>query len=158
TPPMSDLDICFMTATEMARRLRAKDLSAREVVAAHLRQIERVNPKVNAVVTLIAERAMAVAREADDRLTRGEAVGPLHGLPVGHKDLQAPRGVRTPYGSSIYKDHVPDRDSLLVERLRQAGAITLGKTNTPEFGAGSQTFNRVFGATLNPYDPSRTCG
>jgi amidase len=84
---MSDLEICFLTATEMARRLRAKELSARDVAAAHLRQIERVNPKVNAVVTLVAERAMAVAREADDYLARGEAVGPLHGLPVAHKDL-----------------------------------------------------------------------
>jgi amidase len=155
---MSDLDICFLTATEMARLLRARDLSAREVVAAHLRQTERVNPKVNAVVTLVAERAIASAREADDRLARGEAAGPLHGLPVAHKDLQDTRGIRTTYGSPIYRDHVPDRDSLVVERLRQAGAITLGKTNTPEFGAGSQTFNKVFGATLNPYDPSRTCG
>jgi amidase len=155
---MSELEICFMPATEMARRLRAKDLSAREVVAAHLRQIGRVNPKVNAVVTLVAEQAIVAAREADDRLARGEAVGPLHGLPVAHKDLQDTAGIRTTYGSPIYKDHVPGRDSLLVERLRKAGAITLGKTNTPEFGAGSQTFNRIFGATLNPYDPSRTCG
>jgi amidase len=155
---MSDLDICFLTATEMARRLRAKDLSAREVVAAHLRQVGRVNPKVNAVVTLVAEQAIAAAREADDRLARREAIGPLHGLPVAHKDLQDTRGIRTTYGSPIYRDHVPDHDSLVVERLRQAGAITLGKTNTPEFGAGSQTFNKVFGATLNPYDPSRTCG
>src|SRR5690348_1618412 len=122
---MSDLDICFLTATEMARRLRARDLSAREVVAAHLRQTERVNPKVNAVVTLVAERAIAAAREADDRLARGEAAGPLHGLPVAHKDLQDTRGIRTTYGSPIYRDHVPDRDSLVVERLRQAGAITL---------------------------------
>jgi amidase len=155
---MSDLEICFLTATEMARRLRARDLSARDVVAAHLRQVGRVNPRVSAVVTLVAERAMAAAREADDRLARGEAAGPLHGLPVAHKDLQDTRGIRTTYGSPIHQDHVPDHDSLLVERLRQAGAITLGKTNTPEFGAGSQTFNAVFGATRNPYDPSRTCG
>jgi amidase len=155
---MSDLEICFLTATEMARRLRAKELSAREVVAAHVRQIDRVNPRVNAVITSVTERATEAAREADDRLTRGEAMGPLHGLPVAHKDLQDTKGIRTTYGSPIYWDHIPDRDSLLVERLRAAGAITLGKTNTPEFGAGSQTFNRVFGATLNPYDPSRTCG
>jgi amidase len=155
---MSDADICFLTATEMARRLRAKELSAREVAAAHLRQIERVNPRVNAVVTLVAEQARVAAREADDRLARGEAIGPLHGLPVAHKDLQDTAGIRTTYGSPIYRDHVPDRDSLTVERLRRAGAVTLGKTNTPEFGAGSQTFNPVFGATLNPYDPSRTCG
>src|SRR5262249_36754536 len=124
----------------------------------HLRQIERVNPRVNAVVTLVAERALAAAREADDRLARGETPAPLHGLPVAHKDLQDTAGIRTTYGSPIYKGHVPDADSLLVERLHQAGAIALGKTNTPEFGAGSQTFNKLFGATLNPYDPSRTCG
>lgn len=155
---MSDLEICFMTATEMARRLRAKELSAREVMAAHLRQIERVNPKVNAIVTLVAEQALAAAGEADDRLARGEETGSLHGLPVAHKDLQDTRGIRTTYGSPIYRDHVPTTDSLLVERLRRAGAITVGKTNTPEFGAGSQTFNKVFGATLNPHDRARTCG
>jgi amidase len=155
---MPDLDVCFLTATEMARRLRAGELSAREVVAAHLRQIGRVNPKVNAVVTLVADQAMAAAQQADDRLARGEPAGPLHGLPVAHKDLQDTAGIRTTYGSPIYRDHVPGRDSLLVERLKRAGAVTLGKTNTPEFGAGSQTFNPVFGATLNPYDPSRTCG
>src|SRR5207249_4798519 len=91
-------------------------------------------------------------------LARGEAAGPLFGLPVAHKDLVPTRGIRTTYGSPIYRDHVPDQDALLVERLRAAGAITVGKTNTPEFGAGSQTFNRVFGATVNPYDPSKTCG
>ena len=106
---MSDLEICFMTATEMARRIRDRELSAREVVAAHLRQIERVNPKVNAVVTLVAERAEQAAREADDRLARGEATGPLHGLPVAHKDLQDTAGIRTTYGSPIYQDHVPGR-------------------------------------------------
>ena len=155
---MSDLEICFLTATEMAHRLRAKQLSAREVVAAHLGQIERVNESVNAIVTLVADQAMSAAREADDRLARGETPGPLHGLPVAHKDLQDTRGIRTTYGSPIYRDHIPDRDSLLVERLHKAGAIPLGKTNTPEFGAGSQTFNKVFGATLNPYELTKTCG
>src|SRR5262245_28443022 len=156
--PMSDAAICFLTATEMARRLRTKDLSAREVVAAHLRQIERVNPQVNALVTLVTEQALAAAAAADDRLARGEPAGTLHGLPVAHKDLQDTKGIRTTYGSPIYRDHLPDADSLLVERIRKAGAIPLGKTNTPEFGAGSQTFNQVFGATLNPYDLSKTCG
>src|SRR5579884_1254253 len=155
---MSDLEVCFLTATDLARLLRAKELSARDVVAAHLRQIERVNPKVNAIVTLVADQAMAAAREADDRLARGEEVGPLHGLPVAHKDLHDTAGIRTTYGSPIYRDHVPGRDCLLVERLKRAGAITLGKTNMPEFGAGSQTFNAVFGATRNPYDPTKTCG
>jgi amidase len=125
---------------------------------AHLSQIERVNPKVNAIVTLTAERAMARACAADEVLARGEEVGPLHGLPVAHKDLIPTRGVRTTFGSLVFKDFVPDHDALIVERLREAGAISVGKTNTPEFGAGSQTFNEVFGETLNPYDTTKTCG
>ena len=155
---MSTTDICFMTATELARCIRAKELSAREVMEAHLAQIERVNPKVNAIVTLLPERAMDGARAADDALARGEAVGPLHGLPIAHKDLIPTKGIRTTFGSPIYEDFVPDQDTLIVERMQAAGAITIGKTNTPEFGAGSQTFNEVFGATLNPYDLTKTCG
>jgi amidase len=127
-------------------------------VAAHLDRIARVNPGVNAIVTLVADRAMACARAADEALARGEAIGPLHGLPIAHKDLQITKGIRTTFGSPIYKDFIPEEDSLLVERSRQAGAILVGKTNTPEFGAGSQTFNPVFGATRNPYDTTRTCG
>jgi amidase len=151
-------DICFMTAIDLARALRARELSAVEVMQAHLQQIEAVNPEVNAIVTLTAETALAEAKAADQRLARGEAAGPLHGLPVAHKDLFPTRGVRTTFGSPAYRDYVPDADALPVERLKLAGAITVGKTNTPEFGAGGQTFNAVFGATLNPYDPTRTCG
>jgi amidase len=155
---MPESDICFLTATELARRIRVKDLSAREVMAAHLAQIARVNPKVNAIVTLLPEQAMEQARQADEALARGEEIGPLHGLPIAHKDLVPTKGIRTTYGSRIYQDNVPAEDGLIVERLKQAGAITIGKTNTPEFGAGSQTFNEVFGATLNPYDTTKTCG
>src|SRR5256886_5725540 len=151
-------DLCFLTAVELAERIRRRDVSVTEVIQAHLAQIERVNPKVNAIVTLTAERALDEARAKDAALARGEAGGPLFGLPVAHKDLVPTRGIRTTFGSPIYRDHVPDQDALLVERLRAAGAITFGKTNTPEFGAGSQTFNEVFGRTLNPYDPSKTCG
>jgi amidase len=151
-------DICTLSAVELARLLRAKELSAREVVSAHLAQIERVNPSVNAIVTLVPEQAMARARLADEDFARGREVGPLHGLPIAHKDLQLTKGIRTTFGSPIFKDFVPTEDSLIVERLRNAGAIVVGKTNTPEFGAGSQTFNPVFGATLNPYDRSKTCG
>jgi amidase len=147
-----------MTAVQMARCLRDKELSVRDVLDAHLRQIERVNPMVNAIITLVEDQARQAAREADDRLAKGETVGPLHGLPIAHKDLQETKGIRTTYGSVIYKDAIPTVDSLLVERLRKAGAITVGKTNTPEFGAGSQTFNAVFGRTLNPYDRTKTCG
>ena len=145
-------------AVELARLIRAKELSAREVVAAHLARIESVNPRVNAIVTLVADRAMEEALAADERQARGEAIGPLHGLPIAHKDLQATAGIRTTFGSPIFRDHVPDADAPIVSCLRHAGAITIGKTNTPEFGAGSQTFNPIFGATLNPYDPTKTCG
>jgi amidase len=155
---MPDTEICFLTATELARRIRAKDLSAREVMAAHLAQIDRVNPKVNAIVTLLPEQAMEQAKRADEALARGEEIGSLHGLPIAHKDLVPTKGIRTTYGSRIFKDYVPDHDGLIVERLKKAGALTIGKTNTPEFGAGSQTFNEVFGATLNPYDTTKTCG
>src|SRR5262245_6683910 len=151
-------NICFMTATELAQAIRTKQLSAREVMEAHLAQIERVNPKVNAIVTLLPEQALMQARAADEALARGEAVGVLHGLPIAHKDLVNTKGIRTTSGSPIFKDFVPDEDALIVERLRDAGAIAIGKTNVPEFGAGSQTFNPVFGATLNPYDLTKTCG
>ena len=151
-------DLCFMTATELAGRIRAREVSVAEVVRAHLAQIDRVNPKVNAIVTLTAERALREARAQDEALARGGPVGPLFGLPIAHKDLVPTKGIRTTWGSPIYRDHVPDVDGLIIERLRGAGAITIGKTNTPEFGAGSQTFNPIFGATLNPYDLSKTCG
>jgi amidase len=147
-----------MTAVDLAARLAGKQVSAREVMAAHLAQIERVNPKVNAVVTLVAEQAMAGAARADEGIVRGGPLGPLHGLPVAHKDLVDTAGIRTTRGSPFFRDHVPATDALIVTRIRAAGAITLGKTNTPEFGAGSQTFNSVFGATRNPYDLTKTCG
>jgi amidase len=151
-------DLCFLTATELTRRIRTREVSVTEVVRAHLAQIERINPTVNAIVTLTAERALEDARTKDVALRRGVPAGPLFGLPVAHKDLVPTRGIRTTRGSPIYRDHVPDQDALLVERLRAAGAVTMGKTNTPEFGAGSQTFNEVFGRTLNPYDVTKTCG
>src|SRR5437660_10138734 len=151
-------DLCFLTAVQLADRIRRRDVSVTEVVRAHLAQIERVNPKVNAIVTLTADSALDDARAKDAALARGEAPGPLFGLPVAHKDLVPTKGIRTTFGSPIYRDNVPEQDALLVERLRAAGAITLGKTNTPEFGAGSQTFNEVFGRTLNPYDLTKTCG
>ena len=150
--------LCDLTAVELAARIRRKQLSSREVMAAHLARIERTNPSVNAIVTLVADRAMADAREADERQARGGTLGPLHGLPMAHKDLVNTAGIRTTYGSTLYRDNVPTVDALIVKRVRDAGAITLGKTNTPEWGAGSNTFNAVFGATVNPYDRSRTVG
>ena len=150
--------LCFLSARELARLIRARKLSAREAVAEHLKQIERVNPKVNAIVTLTAEAAMEAAAQADQMQARKQKLGPLHGLPVAHKDLFETRGVRTTFGSPLYRDNIPAEDDVVVERIRRAGAILIGKTNTPEFGSGSQTFNTVFGATRNPYDLSRTCG
>jgi amidase len=150
--------LCFTSAVEMAALIRAKKLSAREALAEHLKQIDRVNPKVNAIVTLVAEQAIADAARADEMQARGETLGPLHGLPVAHKDLLDTKGVRTTYGSPLRKDFIPAEDNIVVARMRQAGAILVGKTNMPEFGAGSQTFNTIFGATLNPYDLTKTCG
>ena len=147
-----------MSAVEIAAKIGSGSLSAREAVESHLARIEAENPKYNAVVTLAAEQALEAADTADRQLAAGEPVGPLHGVPVVHKDLQPTRGIRTTYGSRLFHDFVPDADSLLVERIKAAGAITLGKTNTPEFGAGSQTFNAVFGKTLNPWDTAKTCG
>src|SRR5271167_2847720 len=137
--------LCFMSAVEMAALIRAGKLSAREALAEHLKQIDRVNPKVNAIVTLVAEMAAEAAAEADEKQARGEKLGPLHGLPVAHKDLLETKGIRTTFGSPVFRDYVPARNELIVERIQQAGAVTLGKTNTPEFGAGSQTFNTIFG-------------
>ena len=151
-------ELCDLSAIELVARMRRKDVSAREVMTAHLARIERVNPKVNAVVTLVAERAMADAARADELMARGEAGGILHGLPVAHKDLVDTAGIRTTRGSPFYRDNVPASDAVIVTRIRAAGAIACGKTNTPEFGAGSQTFNTVFGPTRNPYDPTKTCG
>jgi amidase len=157
-------ELCFTPAKTLARMIRAGRVSATEVLRSFIAQTERVNPKVNAIVTFLPEQALREAKRLDARLARrrkkssAAGIGPLAGLPIAYKDMVDTAGIRTTYGSPIYKDHVPVRDALLVERLRAAGAITIGKTNTPEFAAGSQTFNPVFGATLNPYDPTRTCG
>lgn len=147
-------DLVFEDATSISQKLQNREISAVEAVEAHLKQIESVNPKVNAVCTLVADQALEEAKKLDN----GPVTGPLHGVPVGIKDLSATKGIRTTFGSPIFKDWIPDYDALPVERLKNADAIVIGKTNTPEFGAGSQTFNAVFGPTLNPYDTSKTCG
>ena len=185
---MPSNDLVFRSAAELARLVRGREISCAELMRAHLAQIERVNPKVNAVCTLVAEQALAQAKAADDALTlalsrrkrgttlstpslsRGERarrsnseaarleLQPLFGLPVGVKDLHVTAGIRTTFGSRIYRDFVPGEDALIVQRYKAGGAIVIGKTNTPEFGAGSHTFNEVFGKTLNPYDLTKTCG
>src|SRR6266404_1524987 len=152
-------EICFMSARQMADLIRLKKLSAREVMQAHLKQIQRVNAKVNAIVTLVPEeQLMAQALAADEATAKGNSKGPLHGLPVGVKDLHATKGIRTTFGSPLYAENIPNFDCLVAEREKNAGAIVIGKTNVPEWGLGSQTFNPVFGPTLNPYDPTKTCG
>ena len=152
-------DLCSAPATELARRIGGREVSAVEVMKAHLARIHEVNPRLNAIVTLLPEEALlAEAEKADRAVAAGDPLGPLHGLPVAHKDLTLTRGIRTTFGSPIFADFVPEEDALIVERLRAAGAITIGKTNTPEFGAGSQTFNPVFGPTRNPWDETKTCG
>jgi amidase len=151
--------LVFRSARELAADLEQRELSAVEVMRAFLERIERVNGRVNAIVSLRpADELLAEASAADLRLAAGEAVGPLHGLPIAIKDLSLTRGLRTTFGSTLYRSFVPTSDDLYVERVRRAGAIIIGKTNTPEFGAGSQTFNALFGATRNPYDLTRTCG
>ena len=138
--------------------LRERHVSAVDVMDAHLTRIAQVNPQVNAIVTLVKAEARHAAEQADLLLASGATPGRLHGVPVAHKDLVPTKGIRTTFGSKVFADFVPKEDALIVQRLRAAGAITVGKTNTPEFGAGSQTFNEVFGPTRNPYDPTMTCG
>jgi amidase len=145
-------------AVELAARIRSGEFSAREVVAGHLARIDEVNGSINAIVTLVAESALEAAARADRAHAAGEALGPLHGLPVAHKDLIDTAGIRTTYGSPLFADHVPRVDGLVVTRARAAGAVTIGKTNTPEFGAGSHTFNPVFGVTRNPHAPGTSAG
>ncbi|MEI7968820.1 MAG: amidase [Betaproteobacteria bacterium] len=151
-------DLVFKSAIELSALIRDRRLSCVELLEAHVAQIERVNPALNAIVTKTYEQAREDANALDARLALGEPVGPLAGLPVAHKDLALTKGVRTTFGSPLFQDFTPDVDSLVVERLKAAGAVTVGKTNTPEFGAGSQTFNPLFGATRNPWNTGRTCG
>jgi amidase len=152
-------DVCFTSARDLARLIRTRQLSAREVMRAHLDRIRRLNPRVNAIVAkLDDERCLALAEAADDRAARGEPLGPLHGLPIAFKDLQPARGFPYTRGSEIFREEMPEEDSILVERLRNAGAIPIGKTNVPEFGMGSHTYNRIYGTTLNPYDLTKSAG
>jgi amidase len=155
---MKNDDLCFTPATRLAALIRARKVSPLEVTRAVLARIERVNPALNAYCTVAAEQALAAARAATRALTRSAGLGPLHSIPVSIKDLTPTRGIRTTWGSKIFEHHVPAEDGLVVERLKSAGAIVIGKTNTPEYGAGANTFNAVFGATRNPWNPSLTCG
>jgi amidase len=154
---VADID-CYTTAREMARAVAGKEISARELLDLHLDRIAATNRDVNAVVSLDEERARAGAAEADERLAAGEPVGPLHGLPHAFKDTHEVAGWRTTFGSPLRADYVPKRDDLVAERIRAAGVVVIGKTNVPEWAAGSHTFNPIFGTTRNPYDLSRSAG
>jgi amidase len=155
---MSQNELCLKTAAELARLLRAREVSCIEVTEAHIARIETLNPRINALCTLLPDSAREAAREADARLRGDEPVGILHGLPTAIKDTVALKGVRFTAGSPIYKERIAQEDALIVERMKASGAIILGKTNVPEFAAGSHTFNPLFGPTRNCYDLSKTAG
>jgi amidase len=146
------------TARAMVAAVRRREISARELLELHLERIAERNPQLNAIVSLDEERARQGATAADEATTRGEETGPLHGLPFAFKDTHDVAGWRTTYGSPLFRNHVPDADELIVERVRRAGVVVIGRTNVPEFAAGSHTFNTIFGTTLNPVDPSRSAG
>ena len=155
---MNETELCFRPATELARDIAQKRLSPVEVVDAFLARIERLNPRLNAYCTVTADEARAAAKSAEAAIMQHQPLGPLHGVPVSIKDLILTSGVRTTRGSKLYEHFVPDQDAPVVERLKSAGAIVLGKTNTPELGWKGVTDNRVFGPTRNPWDLERTPG
>jgi amidase len=154
----TERDLCFTPAVELQKLYRACKTSPLEVMQMVLARIDAVNPAVNAIVTLVRDAALREARRATAMLRRGRAFPPLFGVPIGIKDVTPTKGIRTTYGSKLFESHVPDQDALVVERLRAAGAIVIGKTNTPEFAFGPNTVNSVFGATRNPWNLALTAG
>src|SRR5438445_11890859 len=156
---MADERLCWQPATELAAAIRRKRVSPVEVVDAVLAPVERLNPKLNAFVTLTDEAARREAKAAERALVKRSAkLGPLHGVPFSVKDLVVTKGVRTTFGTPLYRDNVPTEDAPMVERMKRAGAIMLGKTNTPTFGWIGATHNLLFGPTRNPWDLERTPG
>ena len=155
---MDATDLCFLPATELAAAIRAKKLSPVEVVDAVLARLDRLNPRLNAYCTVTADAARAAAKEAEAAVMRGDRLGTLHGVPVSIKDLVMTKGVRTTWGSRMFEHYVPEEDAPVVERLREAGAISFGKTNTPEFGYKGVTDNPVFGPSRNPWSLAHTPG
>lgn len=147
-----------LSARELAAAIRDRQISAREALDAHYARIDAVNPAINAVVTQCRERAFGQAARADELTASGAELPPLHGVPMTHKDAHNTKGIRTTQGSPVFKDFVPDFDDVIIERFVTAGVISTGKSNVPEFAAGSHTFNEVFGTTNNPYDVSRSAG
>ncbi|HEY6832958.1 MAG TPA: amidase [Pseudolabrys sp.] len=150
---MANASLTRMSAGELVALVKSREITPVEILDAHLSVIDRINPNLNAIVTLATDEARKAALAAGDAVMRGEETGPLHGLPIGIKDTTATAGIRTTHGSPLYKDHVPAEDAEAVRRLKAAGAIVVAKTNTPEFAAGANTVNPVFGATRNPWNP-----
>jgi len=155
---MTDQDICWMSAVDLARAIKKKKLSPVEVIKTFLERIEAINPKVNAYVTVTADSALAEAKRAEKAVMKGEELGPLQGVPVSVKDLIFTKGVRTTLGCKLLEDLVPEEDAINVARLKKAGTILLGKTNTSEFGFKPLTDNLLFGATRNPWNLDKTSG
>ena len=155
---MDSVELCFMPAVDLAAAIRAKPVSPVEVVDAVLARIERLNPSLNAYCTVAAEAARGAAKVAEAAVLAGKPLGPLHGVPVSVKDLVLTQGIRTTWGSAIHEHVVPEEDAPLVARLKAAGAIVLGKTNTPEYGWTAETDNRIFGPTRNPWGVTRSAG
>ena len=151
---MSDNHLTRKSARELARLIRTRAVSPVEVLDAHLEVIEALNPKLNAIVTLVADQARDRARQAEAAVMKGEPLGPMHGLPIGVKDVTTTAGIRTTFASPLFKDYVPEEDAEAVRRLKAAGAIVLAKTNTPEFACGANTNNVLFGPTRNPWNPA----
>src|SRR6266704_1452480 len=150
--------ICYKDATELASLIRTKQVSSREVVQAHLDRIAAVNPKINAIVTLLAENALKGADAADNAVAAGKALGPFHGVPFTIKDAIDTAGILTQRGSKIFAGNIPSKDATVVTRFKKAGAIPLAKTNLPEFSAWQETDNRLTGLTRNPWNLERTPG
>jgi Asp-tRNA(Asn)/Glu-tRNA(Gln) amidotransferase A subunit family amidase len=155
---MPNEDLCYLSAAELSAAICARRLSPVELTSAILDRLEDLNPQLNAYCTVVAEAALAAARQAEAAMMQGQSLGRLHGIPISFKDLTVTAGIRTTFGSKIFEHHVPSEDAIVVERVRRAGAIVLGKSNTPEFGCKGVTDNRVFGATRNPWQLDRIAG
>lgn len=151
-------DLYYTSAAELRNMIKNRHISPVELIKMFLARIEEINPIINAYCTVVHDMALKSAREAESLIMKGCSIGPLHGIPVSIKDTTLTRGIRTTFGSMVYEDFVPEIDALVVERLKRAGAIILGKTNCPEFGAGASTFNKVFGVTRNPWNTDFNSG
>ncbi|MFH1141617.1 MAG: amidase, partial [Chloroflexota bacterium] len=155
---MTDQELAFTPAWRLRELIVSKHISPVELTELFLDRIQELAPGLNAYITVAAEQALANARRAEAEVMPGARLGPLHGIPIAIKDLTSTRGIRTTRGSLIFKDFVPDVDEIVVARVRRAGAIILGKTNTPEFGISATTENLLGDACRNPWDPERTSG